>query len=368
MTRRWGSMMLIALLWGVGGASRADAVHEKVNALVACLESRFPNNGRAVGTGFFVAPKVLATVGHQVRGAGDISVHLSGGRKLSARPLMLAEDADLALVRVLDDSSPSITPMAAGEAKLGDEVFTIGCPLGLSQTMTRGVVSHPARNISGNTLIQTDLAINRGNSGGPLVNRSGQLIGVVQGTLRASSGIHFAIPANRLGDLMQRAGLNPPARVDADLSKLWRDAAASNDPVVQRKHYEDIILRAPWQANAYYNLGLLQYRHGRYEEARQLFETATLRESNHAQALTGLGISLFRLGRNEEARDVLLSAVSVNATDALAQYNLGVVYARGLKDATSATNSFERFLRLAPGSPLAAATRLWLADQQSTRN
>lgn len=361
-------LALAAALLVLAAAARAEPVYERVNALVACLESRFPGGGRAVGTGFFVAPKVLATVRHQVRGADAIRIHLADGRRLSARSLVIGEDSDLALVRVSEEGAPSVTPMPSAEARLGDEVFTIGCPLGLSQTMTRGVVSHPDRRIDGQALIQTDLAINRGNSGGPLVNKNGQLLGVVQGTLKASSGIHFAIPAHFLAELMRRAGLEAPVRQDGEVTRMWREALLSGDAATQRKLYEAVILRAPWQAGAYYNLGLVQYRLARYEDARQLFETATLRQGAHAPALTGLGISLYRLGRHQDARDALLRAVSANATDALAQYNLGVVYARGLSDMASAANSFERFLRLAPASPLAAAVRQWLAGLPAKRN
>jgi hypothetical protein len=365
-TRRLSILFALCALL-LARACGADPVFEKVSGLVSCLESRFPKGGWAIGTGFFVGPKVIATVGHQVVGASSIKVHLDGGRTLVAEPMLLGGGSDLALLRVLGDA-PDVTPLEVGSAKLGDEVFTIGCPLGLGQTMTRGVISQPDRRISGTSLIQTDLAINRGNSGGPLVNRAGQLVGVIEGTLKASNGIHFAVPASKLGELMQRAGLTPPVQRDRELDALWREAAKSADPEIQRKRYEAIILRTPWQATAYYNLGLLQLHQGHYDNARQLFETASLRQPGMTQALTGLGIALYRLGRNEVSRDALLRAVSSNNADVLAQFNLGVVYARGLQDKASAEASFRRYLELAPDSPLAATTRRWLDSQPVSRN
>lgn len=347
------------------GQARADAAPERVSALVVCLDSRFADGARALGSGFFVAPKVIATVAHQVRGAERIAVHVSGGRVLSARPLALSADSDLALIRVVDTAAPNVTPLSAGVPRMGDEVFTIGCPLGLAHTMTRGVVSHPDRRLNGQVLIQTDLAINRGNSGGPLVNRAGELLGVVQGTLRAGQGIHFAIPAGKLGELMRDSGLQAPLVHDRELERLWREAARAQDPERRRQLLEAVVLRAPWHADAYFNLGLLRLQQEDHEGARQLFETATLRQPGHASALTGLGIALYRLGRPADAREALLRAVSSDPAHALAQYNLGVVYARGLGDTASAVVSFRRFLEVAPDSALADATRRWLAQRSA---
>lgn len=364
----WLCCLLCCHVWLVAGQARADAVPERVGALVVCLDSRLADGVRALGTGFFVAPKVIATVAHQVRGAERIAVHLAGGWVLTARPLLVSADSDLALIRVVDVAAPNITPLSVGVPRLGDEVFTIGCPLGLSHTMTRGVVSHPERRLNGQVLIQTDLAINRGNSGGPLVNRAGELLGVVQGTLRAGQGIHFAIPAGKLAELMRDAGLQAPVAHDRELDRLWREAAREKDPERRRQLLEAIVLRAPWHADAYFNLGLLRLQQEDHEGARQLFETATLRQPGHASALTGLGIALYRLGRPGDARDVLLRAVSSDPAHALAQYNLGVVYARGLGDAASAVVSFRRFLELDADPVLADAVRRWLGQRNAGRN
>lgn len=357
--------MLLVLLLGASGVASAEPIHDRVGSLVACLESRFPDGKRALGSGFFVAPGVMATVGHQVSGARSIKVVLGDGRALSARQLRVLDGGDLALLRVPEDDT-RLRPLPAGQARLGDEVFTIGCPLGLGQTMTRGVVSHPDRRFDGVSMIQTDLAINRGNSGGPLVNRSGHLVGVVQGTLRASSGIHFAIPVERLLELMRAAGLHAPAALDERLLATWQAALASTDPAEQQKLYESVLLQAPWHAAAYHNLALVHYGQGRVEQARELFEAALLRRPGFAQALTGLGVALYRLGRHAEAREALLRAISSDPAYALAQFNLGVIYARGVKDAGSAEKSFRRFLELAPDSALAKPTRLWL-NQASGR-
>lgn len=355
-------------VWLLAGLARADAVPERVGALVVCLDSHLADGVRALGTGFFVAPKVIATVAHQVRGAERIVVHLGGGRMLRARLLLLSADSDLALIRVVDATSPSVSPLPVGVPRIGDEVFTIGCPLGLAHTMTRGVVSHPDRRLNGQALIQTDLAINRGNSGGPLVNRVGELLGVVQGTLRAGQGIHFAIPADKLGKLMRDAGLQAPMAHDRELDRLWREAASAQDPERRRQLLEAVVLRAPWHADAYVNLGLLRLQQEDHEGARQLFETATLRQPGHASALTGLGIALYRLGRPADAREALLRAVSSDPAHVLAQYNLGVVYVRGLGDTASAVASFRRFLEMDPDPALADAVRRWLGERKIGRS
>ena len=96
------------------------------------------------------------------------------------------------------------------------------------------------------------------------------------------------------------------------------------------------------------------------EEALQLFEQAVLRKPRYPEALNNLGITLHMLGRHAEGRDALLRAVNQAPEYGLAFFNLGVVYAAGLKDIPSAQASFKRFLELSNSPALANAARSWL--------
>lgn len=134
---------------------------------------------------------------HVVEGAKAISVTPFGAEVTPAELLDSDGELDLALLRL-----PVATPNAAslGTARalgVGDEVLAVGSPRKMYFSVSRGMVSFPNRFLDGVEYIQTDLPINVGNSGGPLVDREGHVIGVVSFILRDSQGISFALPIDR---------------------------------------------------------------------------------------------------------------------------------------------------------------------------
>ncbi|HNA83093.1 MAG TPA: trypsin-like peptidase domain-containing protein [Thiobacillaceae bacterium] len=355
--------LLLACLAGlVSSGAWAESPYERVSARVACLVSEFPDGGKSIGSSFYVAPGILATAMHQVRGARRIVAHLPDGAVVEAKPLALEKAGDAALLQV-PGAGPGSLALHAGVPVLGEEVFTVGCPLGLSHTLTRGVVSHPDRLIEGRRLIQTDLAINEGNSGGPLANARGEVLGVVHGRLTQSRGINFAVPADVFRALLGRA---VPAAAEDPLPRLWREASAAGDDEARAGRYMEILMRAPWAAEAYYNLGLIRLSQGKLDEAREHFLTASLKKTPYPEALNNLGVAQLRQGRYQEARDTLVRAVSATPGFALAYLNLGIAYAQGQGDRESAKRNFRRYLELAPGAAQAAVVRRWLDSELKT--
>jgi serine protease Do len=142
----------------------------------------------------------ILTNAHVVDGAASLLVTLDNGTKVPARTVGVDSVLDVALIRV-ESSAP--LPAArlgdSGTVKVGDEVVAIGNPIGLDQTMTRGIVSGLNRVLPGVTdeaMIQTDAPINPGNSGGPLVDRCGQVIGINTLISEDAQSIGFAVPIN----------------------------------------------------------------------------------------------------------------------------------------------------------------------------
>ena len=138
---------------------------------------------------------------HLVSGAEDIWVQLSDGRVAEPELVGVDPETDLALLRIALDELPIIALGRSDAVRIGDIVLAIGNPYGLTQTVTQGIVSATGRGLNGNfgDFIQTDAAINRGNSGGALVNTRGELVGINTATLaeeQSTEGISFAIPVN----------------------------------------------------------------------------------------------------------------------------------------------------------------------------
>jgi S1-C subfamily serine protease len=152
----------------------------------------------------------ILTNAHVVAGANQLQVTFKDGRTLPATLVNSNTSADLAVVRVSAAAS-SLHPLTLGNSdtvRVGDQVYAIGAPFGLPESMTAGVISglnrhNAATGLSG--LIQTDAPINPGNSGGPLLNAQGQVIGIndsIESPIAGNVGVGFAIPINTVKQML----------------------------------------------------------------------------------------------------------------------------------------------------------------------
>ncbi len=156
---------------------------------------------RGAGSGFIIdADGSILTNHHVIDGAERIIVTLSDRRTLRARVIGTDPDTDIALIKVEGQRGLPVAPMGdSSTLRMGEWVCAIGNPLGYEHTVTVGVVSFLGRklfNASLDNYIQTDAAINLGNSGGPLINARGEVIGINAAVSARASNIGFAVPIN----------------------------------------------------------------------------------------------------------------------------------------------------------------------------
>ena len=190
----------------------------------------------------------LLTNSHVIQGARSLTVTLSSGRTFKAVVVAFDELTDLAVLKAdVGLSSLPVAPMGdSSKLASGDWVIAVGCPVGLDFTVTLGIVSSPKRsafevgavNLKG-TYIQTDAALNSGNSGGPLVNDVGEVIGINTMVRTNTEAIGFAIPINRakqIYDILKQGRKPSHAYFGIEVTSLTPDGARihNDDPNAQR--------------------------------------------------------------------------------------------------------------------------------------
>ncbi len=188
---------------------------------------------RGVGSGFIIgADGYLLTNHHVVEGADEIYVTLTDKRELKGRLIGSDRRTDVALVKIEGTGLPSLKIGDPSRLRVGEWVVAIGSPFGLDNTVTAGIVSAKGRD-TGDYLpfIQTDVAVNPGNSGGPLINLRGEVVGInsqIYSRTGGFMGISFAIPideAMRVGDQLRATGRVTRGRIGVGIAEVTKDVA-----------------------------------------------------------------------------------------------------------------------------------------------
>jgi serine protease Do len=188
-----------------------------------------------VGSGFILsADGYVMTNAHVVDDADNIYVTLTDKREFKAKLIGVDDRTDVAVVKISAASLPTVTIGDSNKVRVGEWVVAIGSPFGLDNTVTAGIVSAKGRD-TGDYLpfIQTDVAVNPGNSGGPLINMQGEVIGInsqIYSRTGGFMGISFAIPideAMRVADQLKASGKVVRGRIAVAIGEVTKDVADS---------------------------------------------------------------------------------------------------------------------------------------------
>ena len=164
-------------------------------------------SGNSLGSGFAIGENCIVTNAHVIENVHSITLTSYEGNKYTASLLGIDEDKDIAVLIIKDASFPYLKMANLSTVKIGDDIYAIGAPKGMAYTLTKGTVSTKERIVENESFIQIDAAINEGNSGGPLLNDAGEVLGMNTMKMTDSEGIGLAIPADRIASTLKELGV-----------------------------------------------------------------------------------------------------------------------------------------------------------------
>ena len=190
---------------------------------------------RGVGSGFILSPDgFVMTNAHVIEGADEVYVTLTDKREFKAKVVGADKRTDVAVVKIDANNLPAVRIGEVGKLRVGEWVMAIGSPFGLENTVTAGIVSAKARDTGEEIrFIQTDVAVNPGNSGGPLLNMRGEVVGINSQILSRSGGfmgISFSIPiddAMKVADQLRAGGKVIRGRIGVQIEPVTKEVADS---------------------------------------------------------------------------------------------------------------------------------------------
>ncbi|SRR5579884_318950 len=281
---------------------------------VVCVHGE-TNQGKVEGSGFVVGPGYILVSGHEANKASRLEVQFQDGSAYSATVLSVSGALDLALLQISFRDLEPLPFVAANTSKVGESVVAVGCPFGLNHSASQGIISAPERTLGDRPVLQTDVAVNPGSSGGPLLNKQGEVVGVVLGMLPEARGIAFAVPSREVRRFL---------------------------------------------GETFFQMGTLMAEAKRYAEAADLLVQSTRLWPQSAKAYNNLGEVYRRMKEVKKAEQAYQKALEINPKYADSHYNLGTFYDSILRNPQKAAFHYRKYLELKPAAPEAVQVSQWL--------
>jgi Flp pilus assembly protein TadD len=394
------AVALLGIAVGVTASATVadDPGVDRLMASSVCVQGEVAG-GRFDASGFVVPPgDIVLTTAHGISDARKLRVKTHDGRVYAAQLERLGnERADVALLTIVGAKLPPALLGSVDSVRTGDAVRTVGCPSGFEFTLTQGVVSSVRESEFGYPLIQTDVPVNPGSSGGALYDERGRVVGVIKGGAAGRERIYFALPID-LGKALLQQVAN-----EREALEVFNRAVLESDPGEKVRLYGKAVNLRPDLVEGHYNLGLALGRLGRLDEAEKAYRETLRLQPDYWPAVLNLGANLYdqqrleeaaevyrqglraapdavrlrnnlaevyrAMGKNRDARREFEAILERSPDYAPAHYGLAVLYDDELDDPRQAATHYRRYLALAPGAGDAAKVREWLrrAEEENGR-
>ncbi|MDT4896618.1 MAG: serine protease Do [Acidobacteriota bacterium] len=340
----WLALALLSVIPAIAQAQETlpELIRRVKPAVVAVITYDSKMEVQMTGSGFFIRPGQVLTNLHVIDGAHHAEIRtLDGKGKTYAADgiVSLDEEGDLAVLSVpMPTDRARALEIAASLPEEGEQVFVIGNPLRLEGSVSDGIVSAVREVPNLGEIIQITAPISHGNSGSPLFNMKGQVIGVITMKVTNGQNINLALGASRLrglrpgnlltfADLPARNKTGAPSELLAEwwyrngLNSLW---LGNYDSALG--YFENAVNKNPDRAEAWIQVGYCKVKQGKNGDAVKAFQRAIQLRPNSFEAYNKLGDAYYYAGRFYEAIEAYKQAARIRPDMAEAYYNLGMTY------------------------------------------
>ncbi|MFH0888317.1 MAG: trypsin-like peptidase domain-containing protein [Planctomycetota bacterium] len=307
--------------------AQADKIYERVNqAVVVVTTYDAKNKPIALGSGFFVRPDgALVTNLHVVSKAVSIKVKISKDKQLDVEGLLYCDDQnDLVILKVNGNGLPTVPLGDSDSLKPGEKVYAIGSPSGLENTISDGIVSGIRTVGKNKKVIQITAPISSGNSGGPVFNEQGEVIGVSTFIILGSGNLNFAMPINLIKDKINSKDIT---KISALAKSAIPDVTNSSGYLIQQ--------------------GNMLFSQKKYKEALESFKKSVAIKADSEEGYCALGACYFFLKDYQNALKFCKKAVEIKADYVEGHRTLGWIY-RATGYSNEAIYSFNTVIKLEP--------------------
>jgi len=319
-----------------------DLVRQIKPSVVSVLTYDAKGQPLISGTGFFVRPGEVVTNFHVIHGARRVEIHTLEGKGRTYAvdgALKIDEEGDLALLKVdLPAERSRPLTLSASLPEDGEKVFVIGNPLRLEGSVSDGIVS-AVREVPGvGKIIQITAPVSHGNSGSPLINMRGQVVGIVTVKVTNGQNINLALAASRIAALLpgalmsfdEVAARNKSTTQPEVLAELWYrggiDSLWLGNYDSALNYFETAANRNPRRPETWIQIGYCKVKQGRNDEAIRAYKRALQLSPQSNEAYNKLGDAYFFAGRFNEAIEAYKQAARLQPEQAEAHYNLALAY------------------------------------------
>ena len=318
-----------------------DLVRRVKPSVVSVLTYDLKGEPLISGSGFFVRPGEVMTNMHVIKGAHRVEIHTLEGKGRTypvTGALAIDDEADLALLKVdLPAERSHPLPLTTTLPEEGEQIFVIGNPLRLEGSVSNGIVSAIREVPDLGRIIQVTAPVSHGNSGSPLFNMRGEVIGIVTVKVTNGQNINLALGVSRIAALRgsevisfdqvsaKGKGTQPELLAEVwyrgGIDSLW---LGNYDNALN--YFETAANRNPRRPETWIQIGYCKVKQGRNDEAIRAYKRAIQLRPNSSEAYNKLGDAYFFGGRFSEAIAAYQEAARIRPTDGEAYYNLGLAY------------------------------------------